>query len=72
MDAEFPNGYYYAHVPSLGLTTHGLGIEGARRAAFDLVKLWIAEKEASGGQIIASTDICFSVIELSEEDLESA
>ena len=23
-DEDFPAGYYYAHVPSLGLTTHGL------------------------------------------------
>ena len=43
-DKEFPSGYYYAHVPSLGLTTHGLGIDGARQAAADLLRLWIAEK----------------------------
>lgn len=41
---DFPDGYYYAHVPVLGLTTHGLGIEGAREAAIDLIKLWVAEK----------------------------
>jgi predicted RNase H-like HicB family nuclease len=33
-------GYYYAHVPSLGLTTHGKGMEGALDAARDLVALW--------------------------------
>ncbi len=38
-DANFPSGYYYAHVPSLGLTTHGLGIEGAQEAATDLIRL---------------------------------
>jgi hypothetical protein len=38
-DKDFPSGYFYAHVPSLGLTTHGLGIEGTRAAAADLVKL---------------------------------
>ena len=42
--AGFAPGYYYAHVPSLGLTTHGLGVEGARQAAADLLRLWIAEK----------------------------
>ena len=26
---ELPQGLYYAHVPALGLTTHGEGIEGA-------------------------------------------
>jgi hypothetical protein len=45
-DKDFPAGYFYAHVPSLGLTRHGLGIEGARQAAFDLARLWFAEKKA--------------------------
>ncbi len=40
---DFPSGYYYAHIPAVGLTTHGLGIEGARAAALDLLKLWLAE-----------------------------
>lgn len=43
-DPDFPKGYYYAYIPSLGLTTHGFGIEGAKTAACDLVGLWIAEK----------------------------
>lgn len=42
----FPAGYYYAHIPSLGLTTHGNGIEGARKAAIDLLQIWIEEKQA--------------------------
>lgn len=36
-------GWYYAHIPSLDLTTHGQGIEGARDAAKDLIEGWIAE-----------------------------
>ena len=44
-DTDFSPGYYYAHIPSLGLTTHGSGIEGAREAAKDLIKLWLAEKK---------------------------
>lgn len=40
----FPKGYYYAHIPTLGLTTHGKGIEGALEAARDLVSIWIEEK----------------------------
>jgi hypothetical protein len=32
-------------IPSLGLTTHGLGLEGARQAAFDLARVWLAEKK---------------------------
>jgi predicted RNase H-like HicB family nuclease len=44
-------GYYYAHVPSLDLTTHGKGIEGALRAAQELVDAWVAEKRAHGEAI---------------------
>ena len=45
---ELPDGFYYAHVLSLGLTTHGDGIEGARTAARDLIALWVAGKRAAG------------------------
>lgn len=45
-DKDFEPGYYYAHIHSLGLTTHGFGIEGAREAAKDLISVWIAEKKA--------------------------
>jgi len=37
-DVGFPDGYYYAHIPTLGLTTHGLGNEGARQAALELAR----------------------------------
>jgi hypothetical protein len=47
-DWDFPAGYFYAHIPSLGLTTHGLGVDGARQAAFDLACAWPAEKKAQG------------------------
>jgi predicted RNase H-like HicB family nuclease len=43
VDPQFPEGYYYAHIPSLDITTHGIGIEGAREAAIDLVTLWLEE-----------------------------
>jgi predicted RNase H-like HicB family nuclease len=48
IDSSFPGGYYYAHIPALDLTTHGLGIAGAREAAHDLVTAWIEEKKANG------------------------
>jgi hypothetical protein len=35
IDPHFPEGHYYAHIPSLDLTTHELGIEGAKK----LIKL---------------------------------
>ena len=50
-DPDFPSGYYYAHIPSLGLTTHGRGITGARKAAKDLLTLWLAEKKANHEQV---------------------
>lgn len=46
-DGSSPEGYYYDHIPVLDLTTHGLGIEGAKEAAKDLMKIWIEEKEAN-------------------------
>jgi predicted RNase H-like HicB family nuclease len=71
-DAGFPAGYYYAHVPSLGLTTHGLGVEGARQAAADLLRLWLAEKRASGEEIAASSETLFGTLEIPEDALQSA
>lgn len=47
-ESEGMSGFYYAHVPSLGITTHGGGIDGALSAAKDLISLWIEEMRASG------------------------
>lgn len=44
-------GYYYSHVPALDLTTHGQGVEGALRAAQELVEAWKAEKRAHGESV---------------------
>jgi len=52
INASLEEGYYYAHLPALDLTTHGLGIEGAKTAAIDLLKIWIEEKRENGEQII--------------------
>ena len=71
-DKEFPSGYYYAHVPSLGLTTHGLGIDAAREAATDLLRLWIAEKRANGEQVPAPVETLFSTIEVPDDALQGA
>ena len=49
-ESEQMPGYFYAHIPSLGLTTHGLGSNGALEAAKDLVKLWTEEKRPSVAQ----------------------
>jgi predicted RNase H-like HicB family nuclease len=71
-EKDFPSGYFYAHVPSLGLTTHGLGIEGARAAAADLVKLWLAEKKANHEQLPTTSEILFSTLDIPEDALQSA
>ena len=44
-EPEF-EGYYYAHIPTLDLTTHGQGVEGALAAAQELAQAWVAEKQA--------------------------
>lgn len=44
-DGSLPDNYFYALIPQLGLTTHGIGVEGAKTAAEDLIKLWIDEIE---------------------------
>jgi len=46
-----PPGSYYPHIPAVKLTTHGKGIKGARKAAEDLLQLWIAENNASHEKI---------------------
>jgi predicted RNase H-like HicB family nuclease len=73
IEAEaFPAGYYYAHIPSLGLTTHGLGIEGAEAAAKDLIRLWVAEKRACGEEVTAPSDCFFATLEVAEHALQSS
>lgn len=37
-------GWYYAHIPALDLTTHGHGIEGALAAVQELVEAWTEEE----------------------------
>jgi predicted RNase H-like HicB family nuclease len=44
-------GYYYAHIPTLDLTTHGQGIEGAIAAAQELIETWIQEKRSRGEKV---------------------
>jgi predicted RNase H-like HicB family nuclease len=65
-DPGFPPGFYYAHIPTLDLTTHGLGIEGAKAAARDLLGLWIEERMAHGEPIARETDSYFAHIEIED------
>lgn len=63
-DSEGMPGYYYAHVPSLGLTTHGRGMEGALDAARDLVSLWVEEKREHGENVSAQTEAILATLEV--------
>jgi predicted RNase H-like HicB family nuclease len=49
-EPEF-DGYYYAHIPTLDLTTHGKGIEGAIAAAQELIEAWVEEKRSRGEKV---------------------
>lgn len=70
LDKNFPEDYYYVHIPSLGLTTHGLGIEGAIEAAKDLIQLWISEKKANGEPINLSSELFYSTLEITENAIQ--
>jgi predicted RNase H-like HicB family nuclease len=69
---DFPSGHYYAHIPALGLTTHGLGIDGARAAAVDLAHLWISEKTANGETVNEPGDCLLGTVEIPDDALQSA
>ena len=57
-------GIYYAHVPSLGITTHGEGIEGAMTAVRDLIGLWVEEKKAHGEAPLAVRESVLASVEV--------
>ncbi|MCB1201745.1 MAG: type II toxin-antitoxin system HicB family antitoxin [Leptospiraceae bacterium] len=63
-DDTLPEGYYYAFIPALDLTTQGLGIDGAKAAAKDLLELWIAEKKANGEKVPEESESFFSQLEV--------
>jgi predicted RNase H-like HicB family nuclease len=57
-------GCFYAHVPSLGVTTHGRGIEGALEAARDLIHLWVDEKRAAGENPAPARESLLATVEV--------
>ncbi len=69
---DFPPGHYHAHIPALGLTTHGPGIDGARAAAVDLAELWISEKAANGETVNEPGDCLLGTLEICGHALQSA
>jgi predicted RNase H-like HicB family nuclease len=65
-DRSLPPGCFYARIPTLDLTTHGEGIEGAKAAALDLLKLWVAEKTANGESLPVEHEGYFSKLEIAD------
>ncbi len=57
-------GYYYAHIPALDLTTHGLGPDGALQAAQELVEAWISEKRLHGEKVPVESNALIGQIEV--------
>ncbi len=70
-EADKP-GWYYAHIPTLDLTTHGLGLEGAMEAARDLAAGWIAELRRGGQEVPVETQGFVSQIEIPDDAVHAA
>lgn len=64
-------GCYYAHVPTLDVTTHGQGMEGALGAAQELAEAWIAEKRTQGEDVPIESRPLITQIEISDALLSS-
>ena len=62
--AEHMPGCFYAHVPSLDITTHGNGVEGALAAARDLIHLWVNEKRAAGESLAPAGESLLTSVEV--------
>ena len=63
-EVENMPGFFYAHVPSLGITTHGNGMEGALEAARDLIHLWVDEKRAAGEKVAPARESLLASVEV--------
>jgi predicted RNase H-like HicB family nuclease len=65
-------GWYYAHIPALDLTTHGLGPEGAMAAARDLVLGWVAELRSRGEEVPIEGQGFIGQIDISDDAIHAA
>lgn len=54
--SESMPGRYSAHVPSLGITTRGSGMEGAIAAARDLIHPWVEDKREAGESAVPTRE----------------
>ena len=69
-EPEF-EGYYYAHIPTLDLTTHGRGIEGAIAAAQELIEGWIEEKRSRGEKVPVEAKSLIAHVDIPDAVLRS-
>ena len=69
-EPEF-EGYYYAHIPTLDLTTHGKGIEGAIAAARELIEAWVEEKRSRGEKVPVETKSLIAHVDIPDAVLRS-
>ncbi len=65
-------GWFYAHVPALDLTTHGLGVEGALAAARELVTGWVAERQSRGEEVLEESAGLVGQIEIPDDAVRAA
>ena len=65
-------GWFYAHIPALDLTTHGLGVEGAMAAARELVIGWVAERRSHGEEVPMESRSLVGQIEIPDDALHAA
>jgi predicted RNase H-like HicB family nuclease len=59
-------GYYYAHIPTLDLTTHGHGIEGAIAAAQELIEACVEEKRSRGEKVPVEAKSLIAQVEIAD------
>ena len=64
--------WFYAHIPALDLTTHGLGLEGAMEAARDLAAGWVAELRSTGKEIPVETQGFVGGVEIPDDAVHAA
>jgi len=64
-EPEF-EGYYYAYIPTLDLTTHGVGIEGAIAAAQELIGVWVEEKRTRGEKVPVEAQSLIAQVEIAD------
>ncbi|MEM1059142.1 MAG: type II toxin-antitoxin system HicB family antitoxin [Verrucomicrobiota bacterium] len=60
---HFP-GCYYAHVPTLGLTTHGESVDGALQAAKEMIEVWVETKREFGEPVPQDSESILATVDI--------